>query len=116
MKYDLISPCAMCPFRRNMAERFQLHPERVEEILSASTFPCHKTVDYSNDDYEDDGEITADSKQCAGFLILHEHEERPTQMMRIVERLGLYDRTKLDMDANVFECEEEMIEAYEEVY
>lgn len=46
---------------------------------------------------------TKDSQHCAGALIFLEKIEEPHQMMRICERLGMYDRTKLDMDAPVFE-------------
>jgi hypothetical protein len=38
---------------------------------------------------------------CAGALIFLEKREEPHQMMRICERLGMYDRTKLNMNANV---------------
>ena len=35
-------------------------------------------------------------------------------MMRISERLGIYDRTQLDMDSPVYDNWEEMIEAHED--
>lgn len=38
---------------------------------------------------------------CAGALIFLEKRYRPNQLMRISERLGMYDRTKLDMKAKV---------------
>jgi hypothetical protein len=44
---------------------------------------------------------TEKSVHCAGMLIFLEKRNQPTQMMRICERLGLYDRTKLDMAAKV---------------
>jgi hypothetical protein len=36
-------------------------------------------------------------------LIFNEKREQPHQMMRICERLGMYDMTKLDMEADVRE-------------
>lgn len=57
---------------------------------------------------------TDDSRHCAGALILLEKIERPSQMMRIAERLGIYDRFKRDMDAPVYESFERMIEAQED--
>jgi len=54
---------------------------------------------------------TEESQHCAGALILMEKMKRPSQMMRIVERLGMYDATKLQMDAPVFSSFEEMAEA-----
>jgi pSer/pThr/pTyr-binding forkhead associated (FHA) protein len=41
-------------------------------------------------------------QHCAGATILLERLNRPNQMMRWMERLGGYDRTKLDMDAPVY--------------
>lgn len=62
-------PCAQCPFRRDV--RPYLHPDRAYEIAAASEnpyneFSCHKTTEST-----DDGRIvTAESKECAGFLTL----------------------------------------------
>lgn len=107
MKYDLTSPCGNCPFRTDID--FYLRPERVEEICDSleqgQTFSCHKTNDT-------DGEETIEtdsSQHCAGAMIMLEKMERPNQMMRICERLGMYDRKKLNMEAPVFDDTEEMI-------
>lgn len=113
MKFDLHSPCKSCPFRRDV--RGFIHPERAEEIIEAilyrdQTFTCHKTVDYDRmpDDAED--YLPGDKDQhCAGATIFLEKQERPNQMMRIAERLGFYDRSKLKMDAPVFDDEDEMV-------
>ena len=43
------------------------------------------------------------AEHCAGALIFLEAQEQPNQMMRIAERLGLYDRRKLDMESPVFD-------------
>lgn len=108
MKYDLRKPCDNCPFRNDIQP--YIRPERVEEIVGAA-FACHKTTKH-----DDDGEHIENDKEqhCAGSLILHEKMEQPHQMMRICERIGFYDRTKLDMDAPVYDSVEEMIEAHEE--
>ena len=103
MKFDLKRPCAECPFRCDI--RPYLTAERAREIISAivpgqQTFACHKTVDYEQDS---DGVVDNDSQHCAGALILLEKIERPNQMMRIAERLGLYDRRALDMTAPIFD-------------
>jgi hypothetical protein len=58
------------------------------------------------EDDDDDGERARDTSgeaHCAGALIMLERLGQPSQMMRIGERLGLYDRTGLDMEAPVFE-------------
>lgn len=117
--YTLKSPCANCPFRAD--KPFYLGAERAEEIADSlrdgSSFYCHKTIAYGDesdereneceDEDEDEknlgqGEITSRSRMCAGALITLEREDSPNQIMRIAERLGLYDRSALDMDAPVY--------------
>lgn len=112
MKYNKTTPCDNCPFRHDVPPF--LTPERAEELAHCEgEFPCHKTTVEGDDD---DGERheTPKSQHCAGFLIMREKAERPSQMMRIAERLGFYDRRKLDMDAPVYEDQDAMIEAYYE--
>lgn len=108
MHFTLTKPCGNCPFRNDIS--FHLTVERAEEIAHAvtsldQTFACHKTTREGAED--DDGwsemEATEKSQHCAGVLIMLEKMEQPNQMMRIAERLGMYDRTKLDMDAPVFD-------------
>jgi len=79
--------------------------------LAAGAFCCHKTGE-SND--ETGGiEPTEKSQHCAGALIFLEHIGQPHQMMRICERLGMYDASKLDMGAPVFQSVEELYDAEE---
>lgn len=104
--YKLTRPCDLCPFRSDI-EPF-LRPGRVDEIersLVRGEFPCHNTVNY------DRPRRRMDESHCAGALILLEKLGRPSQMMRISERLGMYDPRKLDMTAPVFESFEQMREA-----
>lgn len=106
MKYTLVRPCAKCPFREDIPG--YLHPERAHEIAtSEEPFACHETTVYSEE--TDEMEVTSASQHCAGALILAEKREQPHQMMRIAERLGLYDHRRLDMAAPVFETETAMI-------
>jgi hypothetical protein len=110
--YALTSPCANCPFRNDI--RPYLRPERVREIeasLEQAEFPCHKTTDLSDDSSEEEYVRTGNESHCAGALILLEKLEQPSQMMRICERLGIYDRRKLDMVAPVFDTFDEMYDA-----
>lgn len=99
MTYDLTSPCAQCPFLKSMARGFSTR--RLEEF-AAGEFHCHRTGELDED--HDGGSAyiaTPDSKACAGALIYLEKRGRSNQMMRIAERLGFYDRTKLNMEAPV---------------
>lgn len=114
MRYTKRTPCELCPFKRG---GLQLSKERAEELGGQIVdvggnggrpdFPCHKTAT------EIDGEYIATDKSvhCAGALIFAEKQDAPTQMMRIAERLGMYDRRKLDMDADVYDSLDEMIDA-----
>lgn len=103
MRYDLTTPCAQCPFRSDITPF--IRPERAQEILSGDAFACHKTLDA-------EGRIHDASQHCAGVLIILEHDETPHQMMRICERIGLYDRRKLRMDAPVYQGADEAIAAH----
>ncbi len=112
MKYDLTTPCGNCPFRKDRP--FHLRAGRVEEIrrgLVRGDFPCHKTtIDIEGGDGTGERMAVPESKHCAGALILLEKTEEPSQMMRICERLGFYDRSKLHMNAPVYDSWEEMKE------
>ena len=108
MKYDLTRPCKECPFRTDI--RAYLTPARVREICDSliarqQTFSCHKTNNFGEDG---DGVETHNSQHCAGALIFLEKLNRPNQMMRIAERMRMYDRTKLHMDAPVFDTPAQM--------
>ena len=111
MKFNLTKPCSNCPFSRDSREGW-LGEDRAIEIgeglaYQKETFSCHKT---NESDDEGNGVQTDKSQHCAGALIMLERMERPNQMMRISERFGGYDRTKLDMDSNVFDDHEEFID------
>lgn len=109
--YRLTSPCHNCPFRNDI--RPYLRPERVDEIeacLDRGEFPCHKTAAAAAEE-DNDRPVPDRPSHCAGSLILLEKLNRASQMMRIAERVNLYDRTQLNMDAPVFDSFEEMRQA-----
>lgn len=110
--YSLLRPCAKCPFRNDIPA--YLREDRVREIqesLERSEFPCHQTTEH---DAEGDPVIRGQESHYAGALILLEKLEQPSQMMRIAQRLGMYDPSKLDMSAPVFDDFDEMAEAQPE--
>jgi hypothetical protein len=94
MNYKLTTPCDSCPFLIGSGFTFASLVRH-----SSGEFGCHKAckLDEETSTYEPH----AKTPHCAGALIFLEKQDRPHQMMRICERLGFYDRTKLDMDANV---------------
>jgi hypothetical protein len=113
MKHDMTTPCNNCPFRTDVKP--YIRPERVIEIRDTmmkdqSSFPCHKTTDLDEDTQERLN--TSGEQQCAGALIILEKNGGSTQLMRISERLGMYDRTKLDMDAPVYATFADMVKAH----
>ena len=114
MKYDMTAPCVNCPFRRD--NFIPLRAERVEEIASGMlctqgiSFACHKTTGHDSDG---DTTIDPESQHCGGALIFAEKNGNATQMMRIVERLGMYDASKLAANYElVFDDLDEMLDAH----
>jgi hypothetical protein len=115
MKFDLTHPCGDCPFRSDKS--FHLRPERVREILGgdrgrrwwpASSFPCHKTIEYT-----DDGaaiRVPPTAQQCAGVMAILHREKRPNDAMQIAERLGLWNPASLDPTAAFYESTKAAIE------
>lgn len=108
MDHKLKRPCAKCPFRTDVEP--YLRAERVAEIseglLRGQSFPCHETVNYDEEEHDEDGGTgqTLDSSgqaQCAGAEIMLAHHGTSTQMSRIAESLGL-PVAELDMDSPVY--------------
>lgn len=86
--FGLRVPCTNCPFRSQPPPQHTgpgdglfhgLHPERVQGIAqsldSGQTFPCHKTVDYTEDEDGEPYEDTDDSQACAGALATMARED-----------------------------------------
>lgn len=96
MKYTMTSPCDACPFLDTPQMRRGFSMQRLRQFASGQ-FPCHKTADSTDEGFT----ANENSVHCAGALIFLEKREAPNQMMRISERLGFYDMTKLNMDAPV---------------
>ena len=98
MNYDKrITPCSDCPFLKKRGVR--LRADRIRAIAGGvlgnpgATFACHQD----------------ESDHCAGALIFAEKNETATQMMRICERIGMYDPKKLVGHERVFDTVNEML-------
>lgn len=96
MGYKLTTPCGECPFLSKFEHGFTL--AKLREFADG-VFHCHQTGDL--DEESGDYVRSTRSQACAGALIFCERRGTPSQMMRIAERLGVYDRRKLDMEADV---------------
>jgi len=97
MKYDLTTPCDQCPFLTKNKHAYS--ERRLFSLIGNGEFHCHKTG--TEDEESGDFVPTENSQHCAGALIFLEKRELRNQMMRITARLGLYDPTKLNMEAKV---------------
>lgn len=107
MKFDLTRPCSDCPFRKD--KKFPLRESRVREIVTGllyrdASFSCHKTTSAKGKTNRD-----AEAQHCAGAMIFLEQRGQPTQMMRIAERLGMYDHTKLSKKIRVYKTLKGMV-------
>ncbi len=96
MRYTQTTPCKECPFLNSMKKEFSLL--RLKQFASGE-FPCHKSAEV--DEEEGTYKAIGKSVHCAGALIFNEKRNKPHQMMRIAERLGMYDYTKLNMEADI---------------
>ncbi|MDB4330109.1 DUF6283 family protein [bacterium] len=105
MNFNLKKPCDKCPFRKDVTPYITKGSaqEKLRGITQGdTTFTCHKTLDKNDKDQE----------HCGGALIFLEKIEMPNQMMRICERIGMYDYKELDMSQPVFENESDFIKHF----
>lgn len=113
MKYDLTKPCSNCPFRNDIKPF--LSKARAKQIssglLNNIPFTCHKTTTEKGLSVDN-----RNTRHCAGALIVLEKLGQPHQMMRISERLGLYDCRKLEMESPVFDNFKQFIKANNESF
>jgi hypothetical protein len=98
LKFNLETPCKDCPFICGSSTNLTLAEGRLDDIIDDlrykdQSFICHKTTDLPS----------SEQQHCGGALIFLEKENNPNQMMRIAERIGLYDRRKLNMDADIID-------------
>lgn len=98
MHYRMTTPCAACPFLEPKVTGLHFSAKQLKAHASGE-FPCHKASDLKDGHYVEKPDDA--TPHCAGALIYLEKRNAPHQMMRIAERLGLYDRTNLDMTAEV---------------
>lgn len=110
--FRLKKVCTDCPFRADK-DFHGLQAERVsgiaQDLRDGATFHCHSTLNYSQgEDLGDDAEplspVVKSSQFCAGALATMEQGGEVNQIVRIGERLGLYNPEAFDWEGQpVFE-------------
>ena len=130
--FDLVSPCKDCPFRNDKShQKGWLGSSRAQGIYDSlkagEVFPCHKTTTEDQtclDDEEFDendnpiepsckGRLHEGNQFCAGALVLLEKTKDAdrSRAVKMGERLGLYNRSKLRIEGSpVFDTEEQFVD------
>lgn len=126
--FKLKQPCKDCPFRRDSPKGW-LGGERARQIADSlheengmgggSVFPCHKTVDYSDEDHEAGrtNRLQESNAYCAGAISVVEKECQqggPLPLpLQIAERMGLYDPTSMKIDDTTFDSFDEFVDHHD---
>ena len=102
--FDRTKPCKTCPFRTDENALRYLGEKRAQEIVDSllgdKSFTCHDDIDL--DDKK--------KQHCVGATIILEKTNNPNQMMRICERLRLYDRHALSGHDEIFDDFDDWVE------
>lgn len=107
--FERVKPCKTCPFLTGGEGLRHLGTDRAAEIVHSvrdrqETFTCH----------DDLPKPESKRQHCVGVMLMLEKINRPNQMMRICERMGMYDRTKLVGADSVFDDFDDWIESQED--
>ena len=100
------TPCSKCPWRvKFKGDDDYLRSGRragiMRDMLADATFPCHESIGHADldDDYDEleveDGIDYSKSVECAGAALVLLRAERPTNMMRVLERIGMVNLDEL---------------------
>ncbi len=120
MKWDLLRPCAACPFNRGSSTRITFRnrdrAEEIEEIAYREGFVCHehaatveKLVEGNIEEFYDDRE-DGSGQHCAGALIMYLRSHGgniPFEWLDEDEQDRITNR--LDPQADVFDDETEFV-------
>ncbi len=107
--FNMVRPCHNCPFRKGQGELFGFHQKRLDEIVVATAFQCHKTVDYSGNGPEQGDR----PQQCAGLMAVLHREGKANSIMQVAERLGHFDPARLDPDNEAYSSLDEVYAAHD---
>ena len=114
--FDLKRPCKNCPWLKELGPKFQLHPDRIREIVNASSFSCHKTVNYDAMEEDENGECETQYKksgaqQCAGLIAMLWKQGEMNQITQVATRLTDFDPSRID-GSEVYDSVEEAIRSH----
>ena len=122
-RWDLIRPCAHCPFRSDEGRitfRGRDRAAEIEEGAYRQGFVCHEHAETFEDDYSDESRIgprlDGTSQHCAGALLMYlaggGGGNVPFERLSWAKQSHVLDR--IDWQASVFESPEEFIDANHE--
>lgn len=89
-----------CPFGKQSPQGM-IRRERAEEIAQSinngSSFQCHKTVEYTDDEDQFGNQIVDDtnSAYCAGAILVQENQKQLGDNLSLARALGLYNPDKM---------------------
>jgi len=121
------TPCAKCPWRvKFKGDDDYLRSGRragiMRDMLADATFPCHETIGHADigDDYDEleveDGIDYSKSVECAGAALVLLRAERSTNMLRVLERIGMVNLDELlerNADVELWTLRESLDEAHD---
>ena len=95
--FDLKSPCDKCPFRKENGHSFRLNPTRLNHIINAVAFQCHKT--------------TTKVQQCAGLMGILHLEKQHNAIMKFGMLFDCFNPEELDT-SEVYQSIKEAVKAH----
>lgn len=111
--FDITRPCVDCPARKGNGEKYRMRRSRLESILEAPAFQCHKTVEYLESDDDDYASRPGDRpQQCAGMMAVMERSGRRNEIMQVAIRLDELDPADLDPRGESYDSIEDMMAAH----
>lgn len=113
MKFDQTKPCSECPFRRKAPAGWlgaSTPEEFIDTTLDDHLMPCHKTVDYEKEGWQEDM-VEPDSKvqHCAGARIFYTNtcKRSKNPLVMYLEQHGM---VRLPRSPDVFTNRAEFLE------